>query len=290
MAAFLGSGSDLTPQRLRGRSFRRLSRDLYVLTSDGDDLPTRVRALQLALPDAVAAGSTAAQLLNLPWPPSDTVTLVRPPGTTRSERAGVTTHRSAVPADEIIEVGDVKVLSPERVFLDLAPGATLESLVALGDVVANRETTLDIPTILARHPRRPGIALARSAASLLDPRSGSPAESRWRLRVHAAGFTALGHGVIVRDEGGGWLAEPDLGDPVACVAVQHDGIVHVKGGVRRRLKDISRDEVTRAAGWEVVISTALDEERPDRFLDRLAAAYLRSAERRGPGILPLHLR
>ena len=75
--------------------------------------------------------------------------------------------------------------------------------------------------------------LVRAVLPLLDPGSCSPAERRARLRLHDAGFTALRHGVVVRDRAGGWLAEPDLADELAKVAVQHDGLVHLQGDPER---------------------------------------------------------
>lgn len=59
-APFRGSASELTRQRLRGKPYRRLSRDLYLLNGDDPDLRTRVAAAQLVLPDAVACLWTAA--------------------------------------------------------------------------------------------------------------------------------------------------------------------------------------------------------------------------------------
>ena len=130
----------------------------------------------------------------------------------------------------------------------------------------------------------------RYAATLLDPGSDSPAETRARLRLHAAGFTALQHKVVVRDIGGGWLGEPDLADPLAKVALQHEGAIHFEKGERQRRKDIDRDEVVREEDWQVVSSTALDDAEPDRLIRKVTSAYQRAAKLWGPGVLPLHLR
>jgi hypothetical protein len=166
----------------------------------------------------------------------------------------------------------------------------LEALVAVGDVVLRRYDEDALRAAVDRRPRRPGLVLARQALPLLDAGADSPAETRARLRLHAAGFTALRHGIVVRDQGGGWLSEPDLADDVAMVAVQHDGLVHVAGKPNQRRKDIARDEVTRQADYDVVVSTALDDAQPEKLIAKVTAAYLRAARLWGPHVLPAHLR
>jgi hypothetical protein len=143
---------------------------------------------------------------------------------------------------------------------------------------------------VARRRRRPSLVLARQALPLLDPGAGSPAETRARLRLHAAGLRGLRHGVVVRDAAGGWLAEPDLGDEQARVAVQHDGLVHLVGNARQRRHDLQRDELTRQADWQAVVATALDERRPDLLTAKVTDASRRAARLRGSQVLPPHLR
>lgn len=143
---------------------------------------------------------------------------------------------------------------------------------------------------VARCGRRPGVLLLRRALPLLDGGAESAAETRARLRLHAAGFTALRHGVVVRDVGGGWLGQPDLADETAKVALQHEGLVHFEKGERQRRKDIDRDEVVRQEDWQVVSSTALDDAQPHRLVAKVTAAYLRAAKLWGSHVLPPHLR
>jgi hypothetical protein len=96
----------------------------------------------------------------------------------------------------------------------------------------------------------------------------------------------LVHGVVIRDQAGGWLSEPDLADEVAMVAVQHDGLVHLVGSVEQRRTDLHRDELSRQAGWQVVVSTALDDRQPRLLIAKVAAAYHRAALLLGPHVLP----
>ncbi len=274
---FLGSTSGLSRQRLRGKRYLHLGRDVYAHDSSQVDLSLRLRAALLALPGAVPCGRTAALLQQLPVDDDGRLHLARGRRAPRSERAGVAVHRTPVTVEEQLLCDDILIADGPRVFLDLAADLGFEDLVAVGDVVLRRYGRDAIDRALARARRRPGVPSARRAAALLDGGAGSPAETRARLRLHAAGFPALRHGLVVRDAGGGWLAEPDLGDEVARVAVQHDGLVHLVGGPERRRKDLQRDEVVRQADWQVVVATALDDRRPELLIAKVADAYRRSA-------------
>ena len=289
-APFRGSSSDVTQGRLRGPGYRRLTRDVYVLQDRSMDLRARCEAGIVLFPQAVVCLSTATSLLRLPVDDDGIVHLDRGKDAPRTERRGFKTHRLGIPDERIHELDGLRVADGPRCFADLSARLTLEQLVALGDVVARRWTDEDIAAAVADHASKPGAVLLRQAVPLLDKRSGSPAESRARLRVHAAGFTELVHGVIIRDADGGWLAEPDLADEGARVAIQHEGEIHFLKGAKQRRHDVDRDELSRAEGWEVVISTATDDARPHRLIARVAEAYLRSAAKWGRQVLPPHLR
>ena len=289
-APFRGSTSGLTPQRLRSKAYTRVSRDVYVLRDRELDLRTRVEAARTVFPDAVVCLGTAAQLLRLPVDDDGIVHLDRGPRAARSERAGVKVHRLGIPPSRIHGLDGIPVADGPRVLADLSASRDLEGLVALGDQVLRRWKQSDIDAAVEDHGSRRGAVLLRQAVPLLDAGADSPPESRARLRCHAAGFTGLRHGVIVRDRHGGWLGQPDLGDPIAKVSVQHEGAVHFEKGAQQRRKDVDRDEVVRQEDWEVVISTAVDDARPHRLLEKVTRAYLRQARLLGPGVLPRHLR
>lgn len=291
MAAFRGSASGLSKQRLRARGYVQLSRDLYVVRGDDEtDLRTRTEAALLIFPGAVPCLQTAALLQKLPVDDDGLVHLARGKKAARSERAGVKVHRIPVESDERLDVEGMPVADGPRTFVDLAGTLSFEGLVAVGDVVLRRYDAAALRSAVDRRRRRPGLPLARRALPLLDAGADSPAETRARLRLHAAGFAAMRHGVVIRDAAGEWLAAPDLADEQARVAVQHDGLVHVVGTPGRRRKDIQRDEVSRQADWEVVVSTALDDARPHLLIEKVTAAYLRAARLRGTDVLPPHLR
>lgn len=289
-APFLGSTSGLSRQRLRGKAYSRLSRDLYLLHPAEADLRARVEGLRLVLPDAVPCLFTAALLQDLPVDDDRLLHVARGRRAPRSERPGVKVHRTPVEADELLDVEGLHVADGPRTFVDLASRLGLERLVAVGDVVLRRYSGAALQAAVDRRRKRPGLPLARHALTLLDAGADSPAETRARLRLHAAGFTELRHGVVVRDEAGGWLASPDLADEVARVVVQHEGAVHFDGGVEQWRHDLQRDELTRQAGWQVVISTALDDRRPHLLVGKVTEAYRRAALLHGAAVLPMHLR
>jgi hypothetical protein len=287
---FRGSISEVSKKRLRGPGYERVTRDVYVLPDMDVDVRTRAESAILLFPEAVVCLRTAAVLLKLPVDDDGIVHLDRGPGAPRTQRAGFTTHRLGIPEGRVHELDGLKVADGPRCLADLSRFLDLEQLVALGDVVARRWESAEIAAAVADHGRRPGAVLLREAVPLLDKRSDSPAESRARQRLHAAGFTAMVHRTVIRDAAGGWLGEADLGDPVAKVAMQHEGEVHFLKGVQQRRHDIDRDELARAEDWEVFSTTAIDDRRPERLIAKATAAYRRAAARRGPDVLPPHMR
>jgi len=287
---FRGSASGRSRQQLRGRAFSRVLRDVYVLEGRELTLRTRVEAALLLFPDGTPCTTTAAQLQELPVQDDGVTHLARGLRAPRSERAAIQVHRLALLPDEVFELRGMPVTTGPRTFADLAATHPLEELVAVGDVVLRRWGSDAVAEAVARSRRRPGAVLLRQALPLLDAGADSPAETRARLRLHAAGFSGLRHGVVVRDVGGGWLGQPDLADEVAKVALQHEGAVHFQKGERQRRKDLDRDEVVRQEDWQVVSSTALDDAKPDRLIAKVTSAYVRSAKLWGSQVLPPHLR
>ena len=290
-APFRGSNSGLTRQRLRSVRFDKLGRDLYTWQGVEVSLRQRAEAAQLVLPGSLPCLWTAAVLQRLPVDPVDgLVHLARDRAAAHSERSSVRVHRLAVRPDELLDLDGLLVTDGPRTFADLAAWLTLEELVAVGDGVVRRYGPAAIEVAVARCRRRPGVVLLRQAATLLDPGADSPAETRGRLRLHAAGFTALRHHVVVRDQYGGWLGEPDLADQKARVAWQYEGEVHFLQGAKRRRRDLARDEVVRAQHWQVVCSTAEDDADPSRLMAKMTAAYLRAGHLWGRQVLPPQLR
>jgi len=287
---FRGSASEHSRQQLRSPRFRRVARDVYVMADRAVDLRDRVRAAQLVVDDGVPCLATAALLQRLPADDGGVVHLARGRRGIVSTRPGIEVHRLAVADDELMDIDGLLVTDGPRTLADLSAHLDLEELVALGDVVVRRWGRADVERALHRAAGRPGVARLRQAVPLLDPGSDSPAETRLRLRLHAAGFVGMRHGVAITDEDGNWLVSPDLADEVAEVALQHEGAVHFQRGERQRRKDVDRDEGARRRDWEVVVTTSLGDAQPSRMIERVTAAYLRQARLLGWDVLPRHLR
>jgi hypothetical protein len=90
---FRGSESEHSRQQLRGKSYERLTRDVYLLLPDEADLLTKLRGAQLIWPDAIGCLYTAAEITNLPVDADPTVHVARVRGKARTERKGITVHR-----------------------------------------------------------------------------------------------------------------------------------------------------------------------------------------------------
>lgn len=280
LSPFLGSTSAYTRQQLRANGLCRIHRDVYVHGPATTCLDLRVDAALLLAPDAHVSRETAGLLWRLPVDDDGQVRLTRRPDAPVSRSTDVVTHRARLHEDDVDVCAGRPVTSLARTFVDLAHGRSLERLVVIGDVVLRRVGAPALQSSVERAGRRKGVTMARAALPLLDPASASGGETRCRLMLHGAGFPDLRHAVVILDEGGQWLCEADLADPVARVAIQYDGLVHFTDDVDRRRRDIDRDELARQAGWEVVVLTALDLRDPLRAVAKVRAAYGRAAVRR----------
>lgn len=274
---FRGSSSELTRQQLRAARFSRIHRDVYVLMPAEESLALRVDAALAAVPDAVVSHATAARLLRLPVDDDGRVHLTRAPGAAASKHPGIKPHRAVLPPYDLTVREGRRVTTPERTFLDLAAVLSDVELVVLADAVVRMVGQARVERRLRKARRVRGVRRARGALLQADPLSDSPAETRTRLILHAAGFPALRHGLDVVDEYDGWLARPDLADEAAKVAIQYDGLVHLGDDPERRRFDIDRDELLRQHGWQVVVLTAVDLRHPDRLIAKVRAAYARAS-------------
>lgn len=274
---FRGSAAGLTRQQLRGQRFRRVHRGVYVLTPADDTLALRADAALTLFPDAVLSHQTAARLLGLPSDDRGLVHVTRPQATAATERQGIRTHRARLLRADVVSVEGRRLTSPERTFLDLAAVLSDGDLVVLADAVTRRVGEARLARRLSKAAGVRGVRRARGALLQADPLSDSPAETKTRLILHAAGFPRLRHGLNVHNDHGSFLARPDLADEGAGVAIQYDGLVHLGDDPERRRFDIDRDESLRQHGWQVVVLTALDLRHPERMVAKVAAAYARAA-------------
>jgi len=240
----------------------RISRGVW-LPAGAADRVDQLAALLAALPQrTVLSGPTAAVLhgMEIPTPTSIDITVAAhqgpPAHLTRPRRPELVTHRRTLSAAEVTNVSGLPVTTPARTWCDLAEILGLADLVAAGDsaIRIGRVTAEDIDAAVGGRRSRRGVRLMRCAAPLLDGRSRSRPESWLRVIIYMAGLPAPAVNVVVPDEHGGWLAEPDLSYREARLAIEYQGGVHAEARQMRR--DVSRHMDLRRAGWEVLYYTA----------------------------------
>ena len=268
--------STMSRAETRSASFRSPSRSLRVPAALPDDILTRCTAQALVnRPDAVFWGPTAALLQDLPVPYRlegvDLPVLV-PEGSARPRRAGVVPRQADIVPSEIRTVGELRVTSPARTFMDVASMVSLPDLVAVGDVVLRDHHTVreELIRVLDRRLRYPGKVRARAAIELLSALSRSPQESRLRAHMVLDGLPAPEVNAVITDALGGFLACCDLVYRRWRIVIEYDGEVHDEPG-RRRI-DATRRTLLREHGWYVVEINADDLRHPSRALGKIHAA------------------
>jgi hypothetical protein len=170
---------------------------------------------------------------------------------TRTRRPEFRAHRYRLGEGDRTVFRGLAIMTISRTWLDLARTLELPDLVAAGDSALRLGCTLDeFADVLGRCPRARGARRARAALPLLDERSRSRPESHLRVALAAPDLPKLEvNEPVFRDNGRGWLAEPDLSLRAAKIALEYQGIDHASAP--RMRKDITRDVDMRREGWEV---------------------------------------
>ena len=281
----------VSPFRLRGADMSSPGRGLRALAGAEPGCIDMTRALVEVTPgEPVLSHSTAAWLWGmwLPrrWEDERSVHLSMPRGApSRPRRRGVVGHRLPKDAD-VVRCAGFTVTSPAWTWTDLAtqlvpwgrpervPPAVeeraLEDLVIAGEslvqtplgAAARREPgehprcrLKDLVEVVDRRPNVRGVRLLRAALPLLRAGSGSPAESRLRLRLTAAGFPEpeMNRPLTLPD---GSRIMPDLVWPALKICLEYEGDHHRVEAEQFRA-DIRRVRRLEAAGW-ICLRTAGD--------------------------------
>jgi hypothetical protein len=213
---------------------------------------------------------TAAHLWGLPLPRGqDTAPVlhVTVPAPLRAPRSrGVRGHQVREHLVRVVEHRGVRISDPVTTWAMLAGRLSETDLICAGDALirdlpdpgrslhasrpqplADRYGVLDV----LESGRRPGLASLRRAAEQLSERSRSPAETRTRLVLAAAGLPVPELNLAVEDGDGRSLAEVDLAFPVYRVGVEYEGDHHRTDRHQFR-HDIDRIEKLTAHGWRIV--------------------------------------
>lgn len=308
----------VSASRLRATDLRSLDRGLWARVDAQVTEADIVAALCRRDGDVFAAGLTAARLWGLPLPGTLADEVVRAPlparrlggksvyrprgravdtrvhlaaaVVPRRETALVRwSHLDAVPV-ALEKMPSVLATTRVRTLLDLSSLLRPDALVAIGDHLVRHPrlefegrshpyATCEELTGIAEGFHGRGAHRFREAVARVRVGSDSPAETRLRLAVVAAGLPEpLAN---VRASGGTDktgreidLGEPDLHWPQWRVAVEHEGPTHLKA--EQLAKDIARGERRARAGWIEVRTTAKDlHDRCRRGVDRVRDALVR---------------
>ena len=210
---------------------RRRSRGLYLSSAADDGLRTRCSAWTRLLPADAAFGlGTAAALLGAGADPPPEVEVVLRPRPVLPRRRGLTVHVRDLRAEDVIEVGGLRVTSGPQTFLDLAARLPPAELVATGDALLRGDLLhpARLDRLLARAGGVRGVVRARECAALLSAGATSRPESLLRYWLTCSDLPAPGVQVPVVDRWGRVVAHADLGYARYRIPVEYEGRQHAE--------------------------------------------------------------
>jgi hypothetical protein len=220
-----------------------------------------VAAVLLGAPvEAVVSHLTAAALWGLEIPLvrfDPRVHLTVPPDRRVRQRADRRIHCADLPERLVQRRAGVRLTSPGRTFLDLAPVIPVAALLAVADQMLARSYPREsFVGFLEGAAGARGVRVARRVVAVADAGAGSPMESVLRWLILEAGLPAPVLQHIATDAANAFLGKVDLAWPDARVLVEFDGDVHRDRDVF--VKDVRRQNGLVLAGWTVLRFTSAD--------------------------------
>ncbi|WP_311598620.1 type IV toxin-antitoxin system AbiEi family antitoxin domain-containing protein [Streptomyces millisiae] len=182
-----GVGRGTIRGMVRSGTWQRLAKGTFWVGHHpcGPSLRARVRGVLLtAGPHLVAAGPTAARLLDIQGLPNDdTLHFAAPPGHEIRGRPGLRVRRTLVPPEARTSLRGILLTTPARTCADLLLHLPREAAVSSLDSALHQKllTEADRLTVLSHLSGRPGAPRARDWMRLADHRAESPLETRIRL-------------------------------------------------------------------------------------------------------------
>ncbi|MGW6732732.1 hypothetical protein [Streptomyces sp. NPDC055013] len=194
-------------RRLRSEGWARVQGGAWAEPGREVDLVVRLKATQLVRRQLVVSHGSAARLWQIETldggrPAEDPrrpcpLEFTDPGLSARQGFAGVRVHRIPLPQVEVVERSGLRVTEVPRTLADLLRAGprdnalvAVESALTYRRVGGARRAPLIAPASLAVALEAPllGAGRAQEWLVLLDPRSGSPAETIARLHMHDAGL------------------------------------------------------------------------------------------------------
>ena len=288
-----GVGPDEVARMTRTGELVRLRRGAYAESADpnvdADPRLDHLRLIEATLrqcgPGAVVSHTSAAAMHDLPvW--KEQLARVH---LTRDRRGGgrtrrwVRVHGAPLDAADVVELTGTPVTSLARTVVDLGCTLPLAQAVAAGDLALTRVDRGEIETVLGGQAGRTGIARARRAVTLLDPRSESAGESFSRVVFHQAGLPVPEPQYAVFTPDGRFVARCDFGWPELGVLGEFDGRKKYGRLLRKPgqtaedvlVEEKRREDRLRALGWVVIRWMWSDLIHPEPLIAQLHEAFAR---------------
>jgi hypothetical protein len=193
---------------------------------------------------------------------------------------GIIARNERFTCDEVNEINDMAVATPQRAAFDLGRFLRRDSAVMHLDALA-RATGLASDHVLPLadiYKGARGIRRFRTAIDLMDAGAQSPKETWLRLLLIDAGYPRPQTQIPVFDDRGVPIAFLDMGWEDIMLAVEYDGDQH-RTDRKRYVWDIRRQAFVERRGW--IDIRVVNEDRPRDILERVGVAWrLRETEGR----------
>lgn len=185
---------------------------------------------------------------------------------------GIITRNEHFAYDDVMEMHDMAVATPQRAAYDLGRHMRRDAAVIHLDALA-RATGLaadHVTPLIERYKGARGIRRLRTAIDLMDAGGQSPKETWLRLLLIDAGYPRPATQIPVFDGGSEPFAHLDMGWEGPMITVEYDGDQHRTDRVRYAW-DVKRLRRVQDAGWDHI--KVIAEDRPYDILQRVARAW-----------------
>jgi hypothetical protein len=273
------AAAGISRSALRSNIWRKLLRNVWVHVDVPDSPELRIAALSLVVgPGAFICGPTAAWVhgIDVQGPDGELVWLGYRSTARPRQRPGSTIRQVAVTDDELTVVGGVLMTNPLRTAFDCARWLPVIEGVVVADALAHSGAIrlADLAELVSTNRGLRGINNADEVIDFADAGSESPMESRCRVLLVRGGLPRPETQVEIFDQAGSFVARADLAYRLARLAVEYDGAWHFE---QRRHDDRRRDAM-RAAGWTVIVISAVDYyQHPAEVVAKVRAALALAA-------------
>jgi hypothetical protein len=185
---------------------------------------------------------------------------------------GIITRNEHFTCDDVMEIDDMAVATPQRTAYDLGRYLARDEAVIHLDALS-RATGLaadHVAPMMERYKGARGIRGLRTALDLMDGGAQSPRETWLRLLLIDAGYPRPQTQIPVLDADGYEFAFLDMGWEEVKIAVEYDGEHHRTDQGQYRW-DVKRLRKIHERSWHHVKVIAGD--RPWEILQRVASAW-----------------